>query len=164
MAPRISGLSCPPLPWALGLAVPAAEFIVELQYRLCMDQEAGDFCPLCDTILDNRGHHCRQCSAGGDRTIRHNGVRNEVLKFCHNEAAIHQAELEKPAFSSQPALTTSNKAAVAPLTSTYHGGMEEFLPLLTLPSLPPTNPHTSALPLVRPCTLPPHIPRPSGPT
>ncbi len=81
---------------ALGLAVPAAEYVVELQYRLCMDQDAGEFCPLCDTVLDNRGHHCRQCSAGGDRTVRHNGVRNEVFKFCHNEAAIHNAELEKP--------------------------------------------------------------------
>ena len=81
---------------ALGLAVPAAEYVVELQYRLCMEQDTSDFCPLCDTVLDNRGHHCRRCSAGGDRTVRHNSVRNEVLKFCHNEAAIHQAELEKP--------------------------------------------------------------------
>ena len=79
-----------------GLAVPAAEFVTELQFRLCMDVNSGEYCPLCDAVLDNRGHHCRQCAAGGDRTVRHNKVRNEVLNFCHQEAAMPQAELEKP--------------------------------------------------------------------
>jgi hypothetical protein len=81
---------------ALGLAVPAAEFAVEIQYRLCMSQGPADFsfCPLCDSIMDDRGHHCRQCSAGGDRTVRHNKTRNEVYAFCCNHAGVH-AELEK---------------------------------------------------------------------
>ena len=47
-------------------------------------------------MLDTRGHHCCQCAAGGDRTIRHNKLRNEVFVFCREEAGIHHAELEKP--------------------------------------------------------------------
>ena len=79
---------------ALGLAVPAAEFAVEVKYRLCMDQASEDWCPLCDSVLDPKGHHCRRCFAGGDRTIRHNKLRNGLFSFCRHDAGV-QAELEK---------------------------------------------------------------------
>ena len=78
-----------------GLAVPAAEFVAEIKYRLCMDQGTGDWCPLCDSVLDIRGHHCRCCIAGGDKTVRHNKARNAMFSFCVQEAGI-QAELERP--------------------------------------------------------------------
>ena len=44
---------------ALGTAVPAAEFTVEIQYRLCMSQgsnEEASFCPLCGTPGPGRLH------------------------------------------------------------------------------------------------------------
>ena len=56
---------------ALGLAVPAPEFLAELKFRLGMTNGPESFCPLCDAVLDSRGYHCRECSAGGDRTVRH---------------------------------------------------------------------------------------------
>ena len=66
-----------------GTAIPAEEFQAEVRYRLCMpDREESTFCPLCDDTMDQFGHHCRKCSAGGDRTIWHNGVRNIIFNLC----------------------------------------------------------------------------------
>ena len=50
-------------------------------------------CPFCRSVLDNRGHHCHGCMAGGDAVVRHNEVRNTV----HYEAAkaCMNPELEK---------------------------------------------------------------------
>ena len=67
----------------------------EIKYRLCMDHAAEDWCPLFDAVLDPRGHHCRRCSAGSDRTVRHNKVRNTTFSFCRQDAGIYGAELEK---------------------------------------------------------------------
>ena len=71
--------------------VPASEFREELRYRLCIpDREENSWCPFCDDII----HHSRRCCAGGDRTIRHNGVRNIVFSFCQRAAL--RPELERP--------------------------------------------------------------------
>ena len=51
-------------------------------------------CPMCDNIVDVFGDHCLTCSCGGDRTRRHNLLRNEVYYIC-NSAGLHP-ELEKP--------------------------------------------------------------------
>ncbi|CAE8581495.1 unnamed protein product [Polarella glacialis] len=79
----------------LDLAVPAAEFIVELRYRLCMKNANCDRrCPLSDQVLDSRGHHSRRCCAGSDRTRKHNKLRNKVFSFATTAGA--NPELEKP--------------------------------------------------------------------
>ena len=75
-------------------AVPAAEFCEELRYRLCVpDRADSSWCPLCDSIMDNRGHHSRRCCAGGDRVTRHNGQRNIIFNFCRRAGL--RPELEK---------------------------------------------------------------------
>ena len=51
-------------------------------------------CPCCDGMLDGYGDHALVCCAGGDRTRRHNLLRNMV--FHAAEAANLRPELEKP--------------------------------------------------------------------
>ena len=51
-------------------------------------------CPYCDEVVDRYGDHCLTCACGGDRTKRHNLLRNEVYHICHS-AGLHP-ELEKP--------------------------------------------------------------------
>ena len=52
------------------------------------------FCPCCDGVVDVFGDHCLTCSGGGDRTKRHNKIRNAVYSFCA-EAGL-SPELERP--------------------------------------------------------------------
>lgn len=79
---------------SLGLAVPGEQFICEIRQRLCMlEKPSDDWCPLCDQVLDARGHHARTCCAGGDRTRRHNATRNKGFLFA--KAAGCNPELEK---------------------------------------------------------------------
>ena len=79
----------------LGLAVPPAEFVSELRTRLCMRERAADaWCPLRDGILDSRGHHSRMCCAGGDRTLRHNALRNYIFRVAMSAGL--RPELERP--------------------------------------------------------------------
>lgn len=56
--------------------------------------EADSICPLCDGIMDKYGDHALVCPCGGDRTKRHNLVRNCVYHFAAS-AGLHP-ELEKP--------------------------------------------------------------------
>ena len=51
-------------------------------------------CPLCDGVVDVYGDHCLVCSGGGDRTRRHNLLRNAVFHHC--VGANLRPELEKP--------------------------------------------------------------------
>ena len=51
-------------------------------------------CPSCDEVVDRFGDHCLTCSCGGDRTKRHNLIRNEVFFLC-NSAGLNP-ELERP--------------------------------------------------------------------
>ena len=70
------------------------EFICELRSRLCVDQFGQDsWCPLCDTVLDAKGHHAHMCPSGGDRTRRHNAIRNKGCAFA--DSAGFSPELEK---------------------------------------------------------------------
>ena len=51
-------------------------------------------CPYCDDIIDKYGDHCLTCSCGGDRTKRHNLLRNEIFHQCNSSGL--SPELERP--------------------------------------------------------------------
>eukprot|EP00660_Eupelagonema_oceanica_P019516 gene19516-biopygen27259 len=56
---------------------------------------AGPFhCPQCDAVMDAQGDHAVVCAGGGDRTIRHNALRNAAARLA--AAAGLRPELEKP--------------------------------------------------------------------
>ncbi len=70
-------------------------FQVALKRRLRMRIFAEDcFCASCGSTMDRFGDHALVCSCKGDRTVRHNKLRNEV----HKEAmrAGMMPEKEKP--------------------------------------------------------------------
>ena len=63
--------------------------------RLRVPLFASEFhCPCCNGIVDRFGDHCISCEGGGDRTRRHNMVRNETFHFA--TSAGQSPELEKP--------------------------------------------------------------------
>ena len=66
-----------------------------LQRRLRMPIfSAEHYCPLCDGVVDMHGDHCLVCCGGGDRTKRHNLLRNQVNnRFL---TAGFSSELERP--------------------------------------------------------------------
>ena len=51
-------------------------------------------CSLCEGVMDIHGDHALSCCCGGDRTKRHNIIRNSVYHLCAM-AGLHP-ELEKP--------------------------------------------------------------------
>ena len=51
-------------------------------------------CRHCDGIMDKFGDHCLTCSCGGDRTKRHNHLRNEAFFFINSIGL--NPELERP--------------------------------------------------------------------
>jgi hypothetical protein len=55
--------------------------------------EGNEACPCCGEPLDRFGDHALTCSCNGDRTVRHNSVRNVVFEEA-TEANL-QAEREK---------------------------------------------------------------------
>lgn len=80
----------------LGLRMEPVHFRLELLRRLLRDLHTEDtFCNFCDQISDAKGRHDIMCSCGGDRTIRHNAVRN-LCGSLAGQAALHPV-LEKPA-------------------------------------------------------------------
>ncbi|CAE7837342.1 unnamed protein product [Symbiodinium sp. KB8] len=71
-----------------------AIFIAELRVRLRVPEAAADaWCPRCDGVLDCHGHHAGMCVAGGERTQRHNAVRD--LVFAWTERAGLRPEKER---------------------------------------------------------------------
>ena len=56
--------------------------------------ESETHCPYCDEIVNNYADHCLTCSCGGDRTKRHNLLRNEIFFFCSSSGL--NPELERP--------------------------------------------------------------------
>ena len=71
------------------------EFLSELRTRLRVSISAEEaWCPLCDCVMDTRGHHAALCGSGGDRTCRHHGARN-IVGDAANEGGL-RPELEKP--------------------------------------------------------------------
>ena len=77
-----------------GREVDAPLFRVALRRRLRAPVFDAEFsCPLCGEVMDQWGDHALTCSCGGDRTVRHNAVRN----ICYEEALDfgHRPEREK---------------------------------------------------------------------
>ena len=99
----------------LGLAVPAEEFATEVRHRLCMlECQEDDWCPLCDQVLDARGHHPRMCCAGGDRTRRHNATRNKGFNFAKTAGCNPELSAVQPTFTSLPGPMVSLLQSISP--------------------------------------------------
>ena len=65
------------LPVADGREIDSPVLRVELQRRLRVPLRSSDtFCPCCGEVLDRFGDHAATCACHGDRTVRHNAVRN----------------------------------------------------------------------------------------
>ena len=80
---------------ALRKHVDASHFQVMIQRWLRTPIYEETFhCGYCDDIVDRYGDHCLVCSCGGDRTKRHNLLRNEVCYTCLGAGLA--AELERP--------------------------------------------------------------------
>ena len=69
--------------------------------------ESEFHCPHCDEIIDKYGDHCLTCACGGDRTKRHNLLRNEVYFFFHSSGL--NPELERPGLLQPRPLVGSNQ-------------------------------------------------------
>ena len=85
------------------------EFASEIRRRLLVPvYPAETWCPLCDCVLDIKGHHACQCAGSGDRTARHNEARNDTFQLA--ERAGQRPELEKPGLlQPDPDLPDSNR-------------------------------------------------------
>ena len=93
---------------SMNLAVEAELFVVEIQNRLCMnDGEVDAWCPMCDAVMDSKGHHARMCCAGGDRTRRHNLLRNRTFKFAKAAGMSPEAEKTGLLLPNQPGDTAA---------------------------------------------------------
>ena len=79
---------------SLGTVLKPSVFIEEVRTRLRVSDGEDRWCPLCDVVMDSQGVHSRCCSAGGDRTLRHNALRNAVFRLAKEAGA--NPELEKP--------------------------------------------------------------------
>ena len=81
---------------ALGTAVPHSLMQIGIKRRLrvqLMDEEA--FCPACGEVMDVHCDHALTCACQGDRTRRHNKLRNGTF-FAAQAAGFSGAELERP--------------------------------------------------------------------
>ena len=71
-----------------------ASFAAELRHRLGVPETVEDtWCPKCDAVLDSRSLHAGVCAAGGERTLRHNAVRDVLATWCQRAGL--QPEKEK---------------------------------------------------------------------
>ena len=61
------------------LDAPLAQVAFKRRLRVPL-LEADDFCPMCGQVMDKWGDHALTCSCGGDRTVRHNALRNVVFE------------------------------------------------------------------------------------
>ena len=103
-----------------------ALFVAMLRRWLRMPFAEADLqCPCCDAVLDHFGDHALVCCGGGDRTRRHNLIRNMVY-YAASSAGL-RPELEKPGLlpqrpfcgsvyenGSSPGLTDSDQSARRP--------------------------------------------------
>ena len=72
-----------------------AAFVAELRRRLGVaDAPADTWCPKCDGIMDRFSLHAGTCAAGGERTQRHNALRDLLASWA--DRAGLQPEVEKP--------------------------------------------------------------------
>ena len=80
---------------ALGTKVDPHLYITMLQCRLCLPIfEEPFFCPLCNGVMDTLADHALTCACGGDRTKRHNQMRDACVRMAWS--AGWRPEPEKP--------------------------------------------------------------------
>ena len=80
---------------AIGTQVDPCLYKIMVQRWLRLPLYECEFhCSFCDEVVDRFGDHCLTCSCKGDRTKRHNLIRNEVFHLC-NSAGLNP-ELERP--------------------------------------------------------------------
>ena len=71
-----------------------AAFVMELKRRLGVpDAPTDGWCPKCDWIVDRFSFHAGTCAAGGERTQRHNALRDLLASWA--DRAGLQPEVEK---------------------------------------------------------------------
>lgn len=59
-----------------------ALFVTELGQRLGVAEVVADkWCPKCDGVMDKFSHHAAVCVAGGERTQRHNAIRDRLVRW-----------------------------------------------------------------------------------
>ena len=79
-------LNCPPVV-ALGLRIPATEFILAVKYRLGMPVFGSDGpCPACNRPSDKYGDHALNCGYSGERITRHNLLRDAIFDVASSAA------------------------------------------------------------------------------
>ncbi len=79
----------------LGNVIDPQQFIISLQRRLRLPVYNETFyCPFCNSVMNTFGDHSLVCPAGGDRSIRHNLLRDAVFNIAR--AAGARPESEKP--------------------------------------------------------------------
>lgn len=72
-----------------------AHFVSELRARLGVPDASEDvWCPRCDAVLDRLSVHASMCVAGGERTQRHNALRDLIGTWAER-AGLHP-EKERP--------------------------------------------------------------------
>ena len=75
-------LHAPPTKAARNIVDPVL-YVTMLQRRLRAPIFDAEFhCPFCDGIMDRFADHALTCSAGGDRSKRHNAMRNCAFSAC----------------------------------------------------------------------------------
>ena len=75
-----------------GREIEAALFRVAVKRRLrapVFDED--NYCPCCGDVLDKWGDHALICACGGDRTVRHNALRN----VCFEDARLASLRPER---------------------------------------------------------------------
>ena len=91
---------------ALGTHVDPFLYRTMIQRWLRLPLHESEYhCPFCDEVVDKYGDHCLTCSCGGDRTKRHNLLRNEVFHLCNSTGL--NPELERPGLLKPRPLTGS---------------------------------------------------------
>jgi len=84
-------------------------------------------CPLCNGVLDKYGDHCLVCPNGGDRTKRHNHLRNRVHFFA-NSAGLNP-ELERPGLlPPRPFMGASPENGIMPRDPSARRPADVYLP------------------------------------
>jgi hypothetical protein len=108
-----------------GREVDAPLFKVALKRRLRAPVYDEDgFCPCCGGVLDRWGDHALVCPCGGDRTIRHNSLRDIVFE----EALEGGVRPEREKAGLLPQRPTADGLPVSPLSGNGRRPADVWLP------------------------------------
>ena len=108
-----------------GREIDAPLFQVDVKRRLRAPVYAADsFCPCCGDLLDKYGDHALTCSCGGDRTVRHNSIRN----VCFEEATLAGTGAEREKAGLLPERPESDEADELPQRRSLRRPADVWLP------------------------------------